>query len=377
MKKEREIPAEGFTMNDVLLTVSGSIDPHIEAQIARGERPEADYIAMAKGFPADLLDYERARQVTGWVGRLLEKAAGPNLMLAWASFRLRHRYRVIFTDGEQVGIPYAAFTKLSGGKYRPRHLMIAHILSVGKKMAVMDLFNLKNEIDTYIVYSNRQKHFIQDRWAVEPDQVVFTPFMVDDDFFAPHHANPAEMLSHKVILPPACPVICAVGLEFRDYPTLIEAVRDLPVIVIIAAASPWSKRSDTTANQSIPENVIVQRFTQYELRDVYAASQFMVMPLYDVPFQAGVTAILEAMAMGKAVICSRTTGQTDIVVESETGVYVPPGDAQALRRVICELLDNPKEAESLGKQGRLRVEQEMNLIHYVERLKRHVQHRES
>jgi hypothetical protein len=238
MKKEREIPAEGFTMNDVLLTVSGSIDPQIEAQIARGERPEADYIAMAKGFPADLLDYERARQVTGWVGRLLEKAAGPNLMLAWASFRLRHRYRVIFTDGEQVGIPYAAFTKLSGGKYRPRHLMIAHILSVGKKMAVMDLFNLKNEIDTYIVYSNRQKHFIQDRWAVEPDQVVFTPFMVDDDFFAPHHANPAEMLSHKVTLPPACPVICAVGLEFRDYPTLIEAVRDLPVIVIIAAASP-------------------------------------------------------------------------------------------------------------------------------------------
>jgi glycosyltransferase involved in cell wall biosynthesis len=123
--------------------------------------------------------------------------------------------------------------------------------------------------------------------------------------------------------------------------------------------------------------VIVQRFTQYELRDVYAASQFMVMPLYDVPFQAGVTAILEAMAMGKAVICSRTSGQTDIVVESETGVYVPPGDAQALRRAICELLDNPKEAESLGKQGRLRVEQEMNLIHYVERLKRHVQHRES
>jgi glycosyltransferase involved in cell wall biosynthesis len=131
-------------------------------------------------------------------------------------------------------------------------------------------------------------------------------------------------------LPDDCPVICAVGLEFRDYPTLIEAVRDLPVTVIIAAASPWSKRSDTTANQAIPENVIVQRFSQYKLRDVYAASRFMVMPLYDVPFQAGVTAILEAMAMEKAVICSRTSGQTDIVIESESGkstlrlVIVPP-----------------------------------------------------
>jgi hypothetical protein len=37
-------------------------------------------------------------------------------------------------------------------------------------------------------------------------------------------------------------------------------------------------------------------------------------PLLDVPFQAGVTTILEAMAMEKTVICSRTLGQTDVHV---------------------------------------------------------------
>jgi glycosyltransferase involved in cell wall biosynthesis len=163
-----------------------------------------------------------------------------------------------------------------------------------------------------------------------------------------------------------------VGLEFRDYPTLIEAVRDLPVTVIIAAASPWSKRSDTTANQTLPENVIVQRFSQYELRDVYAASRFMVMPLYEVPFQAGVTAILEAMAMEKAIICSRTSGQTDIVIESESGHYVPPGDVPALRSAIQDLLDHPEEAERLGQQGRRQVEQAFSLKHYVARLSRYV-----
>ncbi len=131
------------------------------------------------------------------------------------------------------------------------------------------------------------------------------------------------------------------GLEFRDYPTLIEAVRDLDIQVVIAAASPWSKRADTTQGQQIPSNVVVRRFSQFELRDLYAACQTMVMPLYEVNFQAGVTAILEAMAMGLPVICSQTPGQTDVIVAGETGVYVTPGDPAALKNAILELLKQP------------------------------------
>ena len=99
----------------------------------------------------------------------------------------------------------------------------------------------------------------------------------------------------------------------------MEAARGLDVQFVIAAGSPWSKRADSTADQDIPDNVLVRRFTQFELRDLYARSAFMAMPLYNVNFQAGVTALLEAMAMGKAVVCSSTPGQTDVVVEGETG----------------------------------------------------------
>jgi glycosyltransferase involved in cell wall biosynthesis len=74
------------------------------------------------------------------------------------------------------------------------------------------------------------------------------------------------------------------------------------------------------------------------------------------------------MAMGRAVICSRTPGQTDVVVDSETGIYVPPGDAQALREAIEYLLYHPEIAERMGQAGRRRIEQSMNLESYVERL---------
>ena len=103
-------------MNDILLTISGQIDPEIETKIAHGERPVADYVAMGKAFPADLMDYPAARQVAGWFGQVLEKIGGANLMLAWACFRVRHQYRVLFTDGEQIGIFLALFFKLASGK---------------------------------------------------------------------------------------------------------------------------------------------------------------------------------------------------------------------------------------------------------------------
>ena len=348
-------------MAEVLLTVSGTIVPDLEAQIARGQRPRADYWELARRFDADLLDYPRARHLTGRTGHWLERLGGPNLMLAWACFQQQRNYRVIVTDGEQIGLPLALLSKALGRK-RAKHLMITHILSVGKKMRLLDRFHLQEQIDTFFVYSRWQQRFIQDRWQVPAERVVFTPFMVDSQFFAPQQvvAQPRRL-------------ICAVGLELRDYPTLLAAVRGLEVEVVIAAASPWSKRSDTTQQASIPANVTVRKFSQYELRQLYADSCFVVMPLYNVNFQAGVTAILEAMAMGKAVICSRTPGQTDVIVEQETGLYVPPGDPEALRTQIQGLLNNPALAHRLGEAGRRRVEEELELSHYASRLQRHVQ----
>ena len=147
-----------------------------------------------------------------------------------------------------------------------------------------------------------------------------------------------------------------------------EQWKDLDVHVVIAAASPWSKRTEGVATRTIPSNVTVRKFTQYELRQLYADSCFMVMPLEDVKFQAGVTAILECLAMGKAVICSRVPGQTDVVVEGENGRYVPPGDPSTLATEIRRLLSRPEEAVRLGANGRKLVECQMNLDLYVQRL---------
>ncbi|NTW00262.1 MAG: glycosyltransferase family 4 protein [Oscillochloris sp.] len=344
--------------NQVLLTVSGTIPADLETKVATGARPQADYVALAKGFGADLLDYQAARKVAGSFGKMLERVGGPDLVLAWACFSLRQHYKVIVTDGEQIGLPLAALMKFLGPGRRAQHLMIVHIISVPKKMLFLDRLGVQSHIDRFLVYATAQKQFIERRWKIPEARVIFTPFMVDSNFFAPDQVQANT----------ETPMICAVGLERRDYPTLLKAAEGLPAKVVIAAASPWSKRSDSTQGQAIPANVEVRRFTQHELRQLYADSRFLVMPLENVEFQAGITAILEAMAMERAVVCSRTSGQTDAVIEGETGLYVAPGDAVTLRKALEQLLSHPEEAERLGKAGRRVVQQQMSLERYVERL---------
>jgi glycosyltransferase involved in cell wall biosynthesis len=342
----------------VLLCVSGTIASDIKEQIGSGMRPRADYLELARALNADLVDYPSARAATGRFGAILERFAGANLLLALACWMRRKQYQAIVTDGEQIGLPLAVLLKLTPGK-RPRHIMIVHVLSVPKKMLFLDWFSVQSCIDRFVTYSHWQKQFIEQRWQLRAERVIWTPFMVDQHFFAPHAVKPQQKQR---------PQICAVGLERRDYPTLLQAVEGLDVDVVIAAASPWSKIKDTTSQQTLPRNVTVKNFSQYDLRQLYADSQFLVMPLQPVDFQAGITAILEAMAMGKAVICSKVPGQTDAVSDGVNGTYVTQGNPAALRAAILSMLADTKLTCHMGENGRKRVENQMNLDRYTEGL---------
>lgn len=343
-------------MSRVLLTMSGTIPTDVRERIADGTRPRPDYVEMARAMDADLLDVPEARRRAGRVGRLLERVGGAPALLAWVCFRERKRYDAVFTDGEQVGLPLAALCRLTFR--RPfAHVMIVHILSAPKKVKLYKALGLGRFIDTMFVYSTWQQRFIREELGFAHDRVVFTPFTVDTTFFRPDAVTSSGER-----------MICSAGLELRDYPTFMEAVRGLDVRVVIAAASHFSKRADTTKGVDVPPNVEVVSLDYARLRQLYADARFVVMPLFDTEFQAGITTILEAMAMERAVVCSRTVGQTDTIVDGENGIYVTPGDVAGLRAAIVALLDDPERVARIGAEARRQVTAEADVEVYAERL---------
>jgi glycosyltransferase involved in cell wall biosynthesis len=62
------------------------------------------------------------------------------------------------------------------------------------------------------------------------------------------------------------------------------------------------------------------------------------------------------MACGVPVIATRGGATEEIVREGETGLLVPPGDAERLAEAILALLRNPQRSTQMGRSARAWVE---------------------
>jgi len=68
------------------------------------------------------------------------------------------------------------------------------------------------------------------------------------------------------------------------------------------------------------------------------------------------TALLDAMACGKAIVATRTGGIPEVVDDEVTGKLVAPRDHAAMAQAILELLDDHAGRARMGDAGRARVE---------------------
>jgi glycosyltransferase involved in cell wall biosynthesis len=312
--------------------------------IAAGREPRRDYLDLADGLGGQLIDGGSARP-----GGLRS-----GLRAAWTAFTRRSEYDVIVTS-EASGMPLALLLRLA--RARRGHVMVAHWLAPAKKSIPFKWLRVQDAIDRLVVYSTAQERYALEQLRVPRAKVEKLMHAADAEFWHP--------LGHPQS------GICGAGLEQRDYSTLLEAVRGLDLTLTIAAASPWTKH-DPLADRALPPNVVRRRMGYAELRELYDRSEFVVVPLHDVDFQAGSLVMYEAMAMGKAVIASRTAAHRygDIVRDGETGLLVPPGDVSALRQAVIRLHENPTEAARLGANGRRVVQDGLNHAVYLREMLR-------
>jgi glycosyltransferase involved in cell wall biosynthesis len=67
------------------------------------------------------------------------------------------------------------------------------------------------------------------------------------------------------------------------------------------------------------------------------------------------TVILEAQAAGKPVVGASATGIVDVVVDGETGLLFPVGDAPTLAQAMARLITDKGLANKLGIAGQEQV----------------------
>jgi len=74
------------------------------------------------------------------------------------------------------------------------------------------------------------------------------------------------------------------------------------------------------------------------------------------------------MAVGKAVVVTRTSGQTDVVEDGVTGLTVPVGDSDAWVEALTRLRDDHRLREALGANAREWVLRHASLDHWSQQV---------
>jgi glycosyltransferase involved in cell wall biosynthesis len=115
--------------------------------------------------------------------------------------------------------------------------------------------------------------------------------------------------------------------------------------------------------EGLKQRLRIEGYTS-EPEKIYAAADFFCLPSYREGFAVS---ILEAAAVGVPAIGSRIYGIADGIVEEETGLLVPPQNAQELAHAITRLTRDNVLRERMSKAGRTRIQNEFEQHQVVSR----------
>jgi glycosyltransferase involved in cell wall biosynthesis len=131
----------------------------------------------------------------------------------------------------------------------------------------------------------------------------------------------------------------------RDFASVIEAVGGTEIPLEIVAFS-------TEALGPVPANCVVRgRMPLPGFLEHMAGARFVVVPLRDPSSPHGQTTVVQALALGKAVIATRSPGVADYVEDEQEGLLVEAGDVAGYRRAILRLADDAELREACERNA--------------------------
>lgn len=340
------------TIHDAVILVDGNrlkTDRYLrlrEADII----PRQDFVELAHMIGARVHASD-----SDFLLRPLERKIRINVTVPFFAMRTSIAVDIVLSTSEKVALPMAAFLSLFRQRNQASHALIAHRLNSTLKRILFRCWPLQHTFSQVICVANPQAQFAREHLRIAPANVHFIHDKVDQHFYRPKTERDADYL-------------LVVGREQRDYQTLLQALSGTGIHVVIVASSPWS-----SAPLRIPQGhdstvTVLSDISHRGLRQLYAAARLVVVPLNDVDYAAGVNTLLEAMAMGKAVIATDTRGLWGYVEAGETGLMVPAADATVLRHSVLELWHGSRERRRLGTNARQAVVEGLNLDAYLGRI---------
>jgi glycosyltransferase involved in cell wall biosynthesis len=312
------------------MLVSATVDSQLRSDVTAGRRPMPEYLSLESRFGVELVDWSKLGVHSG------HRSVRRSLRHVAVSLRRARQVDVIFSDGEHVGIPLAL--AMQALRIDTPHVMIGHNLLTPAKQRVLRHLPLRG-LDRVLVHSMNQVGSIVSGAAGLADRLAVVPYGIDASFWSRPHDGAEEGL------------VVSAGREHRDYQTLVAAL-PLGARLTIADHSPYTPHATRRDPDVWPSTVDRVALDAVGLRALYDRAAIVVVPVVESLMPAGITTLLEAMSMGKAVVVTETSELRGVIQHGESGLVVRPGDVSGMHAAIERLLASPSARRALGSRAR-------------------------
>ncbi len=160
-------------------------------------------------------------------------------------------------------------------------------------------------------------------------------------------------------------LIGAVGrlVEVKDHATFIDAIhilraRGYDVLGVIAGDGPLKGNLQSRIERSGLDGRVRLLGHRPDVEAIFAGIDIFVQSSKS---EGMSNTILESMASGLPVVATHVGGADEMVIDGETGVLVPPSNAELLSAALERLVTNERLRETMGSAGRARAHREFSL----------------
>jgi glycosyltransferase involved in cell wall biosynthesis len=134
--------------------------------------------------------------------------------------------------------------------------------------------------------------------------------------------------------------------------------------VLIVGDGPLRPRLEASARAFRLGGMVQFTGHRDDVPELLAAADLLVLPSL---YEGLPNIVLEAMRFAKPVVATAAPGTTEVVVDGQTGVFVPVHDPPALAQAIRSVVHDPERARRLGAAGRARVESDFRVATMIDR----------
>jgi glycosyltransferase involved in cell wall biosynthesis len=303
-----------------------------------------------------------ARTAGDLAKRALERAGGygGDFATVLGSLRRANRSDVVLSTVDTVGIPLMLLRR-SGRLHPP---LVYTAIGLPERLAQLRTERMRRlypralaSSAAVLAYSNREaeelRAYLSD--VHEAPAVEFVPFGVDEQAFRPANA------------PPSVDVVMAGADPHRDVELFLQLAAEMPSrsFHLVTSAERARALGPTPPNLQVEVDVPLE-----VVRSRLEGARVVALPVLENTYSGATTVLLQAMALGKAVVVTRTqaiaTGYG--LSDGDNCRLVEPGDAAGFGRAVATALRDEWHARSLGARARQTVENGLTWGHYVDRI---------